>query len=51
MNKYYCENCGALVAQIKNGSKLRKGVVFLCEKCYEVMMQGNMFKDIFGGKK
>jgi len=51
MKHFYCANCGCLVATIKNGSKLKKGLVFLCETCYSTLNTGNLFKEIFGGKK
>lgn len=51
MKHFYCTNCGCLVATIKNGSKLKKGLVFLCEKCYKELKDGNLFNDIFGGLK
>ncbi len=43
---YYCKNCGCKVAVIKEG-QLKKGIVFLCQKCYDLLQSGNMFKDIF----
>ena len=49
--KCYCRECGALVAIIEEGSKLKKGLVFLCKKCYDNLKSGNLFKDIFGGFK
>lgn len=33
MKKLFCEGCGLFVAEIKKGSKLRNGVVLLCERC------------------
>jgi len=47
----YCKECGRLVAQVKEGSKLLKGIVFLCQKCYDTIQSGNMFNNIFGGLK
>ena len=49
--KIYCRECGALVAIIEEESKLKKGLVFLCEKCYNNLQSGNLFKDIFKGLK
>jgi len=51
MQHFYCAKCGCLVATIKNGSKLKKGLVFLCKTCYSALNTGNIFKDIFGGEK
>jgi len=31
--KIYCEYCGKKVAEIVNGSKIRKGTVFVCREC------------------
>ncbi len=49
--KVYCKNCGTLVAIIEEGSKLKKNLVFLCEKCYNNLKSGNLFNEIFGGFK
>lgn len=49
--KVYCKECGCLVAEIKEGSKLKKGLVFLCKKCYKQLKDGNLFNSIFGGLK
>ena len=49
--KYYCKACGCLVAEIKEGSQLRKRLVFFCEKCYKQLKDGNLFNSIFGGLK
>ena len=48
---YYCKECGKLVAIIKEGSRLKKGIVFLCGKCYDSLQSGNMFNDMFKGFK
>ena len=48
---YYCKNCGCKVAIIKNKSLLKKGIVFLCSKCYDILNTGNMFGEIFKGGK
>lgn len=51
MMKVYCKECGCLVAEIKEGSKLKKNLVFLCDKCYDLLQSGNLFNNIFGGLK
>lgn len=33
MKRIYCKGCGIKVAEIANGSKLKKGMVCLCDKC------------------
>ncbi len=48
---YYCRDCGKLLAQVKEGSMLRKGIVFLCQICYDKLKTENMFNDLFGGFK
>jgi RNase P subunit RPR2 len=48
---FYCKECGTLVAVLKEGSKLKKRLVFLCDKCYKQLQDGNLFNNIFGGMK
>jgi len=48
---FYCKHCGKKIAFIKDGSKLKKGIVFLCESCYDALESGNMFNDVFKGFK
>ena len=31
--KIYCKNCNILVGDLLEGSKIRKGLVYLCEDC------------------
>lgn len=45
---FYCKKCGSKVALIKDGSKLKKGLVLLCESCYKTLETGNIFKGMFG---
>lgn len=47
--KFYCKECKKLVCLIEEGSKLKKGLIFLCEPCYDNLQSGNMFGDVFGG--
>jgi len=48
---FYCKHCGKKIAFIKDGSKLKKGIVFLCKSCYDALESGNMFNDVFKGFK
>ena len=58
-----CESCGITVAEICEGSRIRKGAVALCARCEqrrvanELAMRarqdraggfGNLFEDLFG---
>ena len=47
LTTFYCKHCGAKIAFIFDGSKLKKGVVFLCKKCYDLLESGNLFGNIF----
>ena len=33
--KLYCSSCGILVAEILNGSNIRKGASMICKECLE----------------
>ena len=55
--KKYCE-CGTFVADIKEGSKLQKGMMFCCNKCtvksrlsddFEIL-NSKVEKAFYGGK-
>lgn len=54
MKTLYCSGCSIVVAKIKLGSQLRKGMVALCSKC-EIKRKAsdlasvNKTKDPFGG--
>lgn len=34
MKSLYCEICETLLIKAENGSKIKKGIVLLCKKCY-----------------
>lgn len=51
LKTFNCKKCKKVVAFIKDGSKLKKGIVFLCEECYSTMEAGNLFNDVFRGLK
>lgn len=34
--KFYCDKCGKVVADILDGSKIRKGTKMVCAECYVV---------------
>lgn len=53
--KFYCDKCGKVVADILDGSKIRKGTKMVCAECYVVKpkpSQGaempEFMKSIFG---
>lgn len=58
MSKYIkCEQCNVSLGEIKEGSKLRKDVVYLCRICYnksgKKTQKNDMpdfFADLFKGK-
>lgn len=31
----YCELCGKYLGELANGTKIMKGIVYLCPKCYQ----------------
>jgi len=61
--KIYCISCTIYLGSILEGSKLKKGIAFLCNNCNNIRKADNLkratskpaempefFKDIFGGK-
>lgn len=50
--KAYCHKCGALVAEIVEGSRIRRGTIYTCAKCDRSAGGVSEFmREIFGGKK
>lgn len=35
--KIYCDGCGRYEGELENGSKIRHGLKFVCEDCYDKM--------------
>jgi len=46
MKKIYCKKCGIHLGDIEKG-KLRKDIVYLCPKCWNVIYQDNPILDNF----
>ena len=47
MIKFHCQVCGIFLAQIVEGSKIRKGAVMLCEFCSDELTDA---KNVFENK-
>ena len=50
MKQVHCSGCSIVVAQIENGSQLRKGISMLCSKCEDKRTALEM-KEKFGYTK
>lgn len=57
MRQLFCANCGTLVIEAENGSRIRKGMVCYCGKCSPPKVKTasseppDFLKDLFGVRK
>jgi ribosomal protein L37AE/L43A len=43
--KKYCRVCNKLVAQIEKGSRIRKGTIWICNKCASEFLESEKEKE------
>ena len=43
--KVYCHECSILVGEIVSGSKMRKGIIYLCTECHGTYKTLKSLKD------